>query len=378
MRIIETERIPIKLWLDDIEDGAVEQAKNVANLPFTYDHVAIMPDAHFGVGVSIGTVFASDSVIIPNAVGVDIGCGMCAARTPYKYIPIEQIKEIMGKIRELIPVGFEHRKEPGALDLLPKNQPDDPILNAEYKSSLTQLGTLGGGNHFIEIQKDSEGYIWVMIHSGSRNLGLKVAQYYNDIAEKQHHSEVNLAHLDLNTSYADSYIAAMNYCVEFALVNRKLMMFNAMHAFREVLGGFDTMDFHNIAHNYAVIEDHFGKSVYVHRKGATSAKQGQIGIIPGSQGTKSYIVCGKGNKDSFESCSHGAGRTLSRTAARNNLNLEEEIENLNKKGIVHAIRRKQDLDEAPSAYKDIDVVMRNQIDLVDIVKELTPVAVIKG
>jgi tRNA-splicing ligase RtcB (3'-phosphate/5'-hydroxy nucleic acid ligase) len=377
MRIIETERIPIKLWLEEIEDSAVEQAKNIANSPYSFHHTAIMPDSHFGFGVAIGTVFASKDVIIPNAVGVDIGCGMCALKTNITAITTEDLKKIMGRIRELVPVGFEHQKEAQPIDLMPEVTPDDPIIRAEYKSALTQIGTLGGGNHFIEIQAGTDGHLWIMIHSGSRNLGLKVANYYNGIAEKINPTTTELSYLMLDTPEADSYLKAMDYCVNFAFANRKLMMVNIVKAFNSIIP-IEELEFINISHNYAAREKHFNEDVFVHRKGATSARLGELGIIPGSQGTKSYIVRGKGSAESFNSCSHGAGRSLSRTAARNSLNLDEEIENLNRQGIIHAIRRKQDLDEAPSAYKDIDIVMSNQEDLVDTVVALKPLAVIKG
>jgi tRNA-splicing ligase RtcB len=377
MRSIESERIPIKLWLEEIEDSALEQAKNVANLPVSFHHIAIMPDCHFGHGVAIGTVFASEEAIIPNAVGVDIGCGMCALKTNLTEISTENLKKIMGHIRKLVPVGFEHHKETQAEELLPKNIPNCPVIKSEFKSALRQIGTLGGGNHFIEIQKGSDNHIWIMIHSGSRNLGLKVAGHYNNIAEKMHPSDTKLSWLDLNTDEANAYLASMDFCVSFALVNRNLMMSNIIRSFNLVCP-IEEFNLINIAHNYVHLEEHYGKNVYVHRKGATSAQKDEIGIIPGSQGTKSYIVKGRGNPESFNSCSHGAGRLLSRTAARNNLNLEKEIENLNAQGVIHSIRRTQDLDEAPSAYKDIDTVMSNQRDLTDIIVELKPLAVIKG
>ena len=260
------------------------------------------------------------------------------------------------------------------------------IVCRQYESALKQIGTLGGGNHFIEIQKGNDGFIWIMIHSGSRNIGYKVAYHYNKKAQEfndRWHSSVpknhGLAFFPIEDYTARIYIEEMNYCIEFALANRKLMMNRVINIFKEMISPdikFDKMI--NIAHNYARIENHFGKNVWVHRKGATSAKKGEIGIIPGSQGTKSYIVKGLGNLDSFMSCSHGAGRTMSRTKARNELNLEKEIKNLDKQGIVHSIRHKKDLDEAPSAYKDINLVMENQKDLVEILVELTPLAVIKG
>jgi tRNA-splicing ligase RtcB len=260
-----------------------------------------------------------------------------------------------------------------------------PIVKREYYSALKQLGTLGGGNHFIEIQKGDDGYIWIMIHSGSRNIGYKVANHYNKLAieiNKKWHTQVpekwELAFLPLESEEGQEYLREMQYCVDFALANRELMMSRIKLSIDEVVDGVIYEDLINIAHNYASLEHHFGENVMVHRKGATLAREGITGIIPGSQGTKSYIVAGKGNPESFMSCSHGAGRTMSRTKARNELNLEEEKRKLDEQGIIHAIRNKSDLDEASSAYKDIDVVMENQKDLVDILVELTPLAVIKG
>jgi len=403
-KVISTEKIPIKLWLDDIEDGALTQAKNLANLPFAFKHIAIMPDSHQGYGMPIGGVLATKKVIIPNAVGVDIGCGMCAVRTSLKSITQEEIKiifggskEYKGGIRSAIPVGFNHHSKKQDESLMPKidvitgynTKNEYPIIHQEYNSALKQLGTLGSGNHFIEIQKGSDGYIWIMIHSGSRNLGYKVARHYNEIAKKLNEKwftsipkSSDLAFLVLDSQEGHDYLKEMNYCVEFALANRKLMMNRIVRIIQEEYNFHtiqDTITWNiNIAHNYATIENHFGVNVMIHRKGATSAREGQIGIIPGSQGTKSYIVKGKGNSESFNSCSHGAGRTMSRTKARATLNLEEEIKKMDDKGILHSIRGKNNLDEASSAYKNIDTVMKNQKDLVDTIVELTPLGVIKG
>lgn len=387
-QVVSTERIPIKLWIDDMEEGAMEQAHNMANLPFAFRHVAIMPDSHQGYGMPIGGVLATKGVVIPNAVGVDIGCGMCAVKTSLKEIEPDTLKKIMSGIRKRVPVGFNHQKEKQSDTLMPDSSAilKGGIAEKQYHAALSQIGTLGGGNHFIEIQKGSDGHIWIMIHSGSRNIGLKVAEHYNRLAVKLNERwftnvplKWQLAFLPIETEEAKNYMAEMQFCVNFAYANRKLMMENIQSSFMETLSGaFSELEFVNIAHNYARWENHFNSNVLVHRKGATSAKTGETGIIPGSQGTKSYIVKGKGNPESFESCSHGAGRVLSRKKAQNKLNLENEIAKLNKKNIIHAIRNKKDLDEAPGAYKDIDVVMENQKDLVDIEVELTPLAVIKG
>ena len=396
MKVISTEKLPIKMWLEEIEDGAMAQIKNLANLPFTFKHIAIMPDSHQGYGMPIGGVLATKGVIIPNAVGVDIGCGMCAIKTSLTDIDTETLKKIMGEIRNAVPVGFKHHKQKQDEKLMPNSNVMCPVIEREYEKARQSLGTLGGGNHFIEIQKGSDGHIWIMIHSGSRNLGKQVADYYNKVAEKLNEKwfssvdkKQELAFLPLDSDEGKSYIREMNYCVDFALANRKLMMDNIKKIFEKETGcsfcsidGELNIDFTNeminIAHNYARMENHFGENVMVHRKGATLSTEDTIGIIPGSQGTKSYIVKGKGNAESFNSCSHGAGRKMGRNQAEKELNLEEEIKKLDDQKILHAIRGKKDLDEAPGAYKNIDVVMENQKDLVEILVELTPLGVIKG
>jgi tRNA-splicing ligase RtcB (3'-phosphate/5'-hydroxy nucleic acid ligase) len=387
-QVIGSEKIPIKLWLEDIENGAINQAKNMANLPFAFKHIAIMPDSHEGYGIPIGGVLATWGVVVPNAVGVDIGCGMCALKTNLEIISKDTLKKIMSGIREQVPLGFEHHKEKQDLALMPALEGivKNGIVERQFEAARKQIGTLGGGNHFIEIQKGSDGHIWIMIHSGSRNIGLKVAEHYNRVAQglnERWFSTVekskNLAYLPIETPEAKEYFKEMQYCVDFAFANRKLMMQRIKAVFADCFkGNFSEMEFVNIAHNYARWEQHFDMNVIVHRKGATSAREGETGIIPGSQGTKSYIVRGKGNADSFKSCSHGAGRLLSRKKALQTLDLEAEVAKMNANGIIHSIRNKSDLDEAPGAYKNIDAVMENQNDLVDILVKLKPMAVIKG
>ena len=388
-RIIDTERIPIKLWLDEIDDNTLFQVKNLANLPFAFKHIALMPDAHTGYGMPIGGVMAADNVVVPNAVGVDIGCGICAVKTDLKLNPDIQrrLKDIVRDIEERVPVGFKHHKRAQDETLMPKGYKfgSMEVVRSEYSSALRQLGTLGGGNHFIEIQKDKDDYIWIMIHSGSRNIGKQVADHYNKIAKKlnkQWNSPVlpkaDLAYLPFTTEEAHRYFEEMNYCVDFALANRKLMLKRVQEVMADYFPNIKFGEIINIAHNYAKWEKHFGKDVVVHRKGATSAHKGELGIIPGSQGTKSYIVEGLGNPESFSSCSHGAGRVMGRNEAIRRLSFEEEVRKLNKSGILHSIRTHRDLDEAPSAYKNIQQVMLDQEDLVKIVTELSPLAVIKG
>jgi tRNA-splicing ligase RtcB len=392
VKICEGSRVPVKSWCNNPEESALEQALNLASLPFVFKHVALMPDTHAGNGMPIGGVVALKNVVCPNMVGVDIGCGMSATRTGLKDISREALQKIKHEIQYRIPVGFKHNKQPQTWEGFDR-APDLYVIQAELESAKHQLGTLGGGNHFIEIQRGSDGYIWYMLHSGSRNFGLQIAKYYNNIAQKlceKWHSNLprtkkgnfDLAFLPVDTEEGKEYIEAMNYGLEFAKENRRKMSNQVEFSFSEVLGG----DFIsgpeirtiNIHHNYASVENHFGHNVWVHRKGATSAKEGEFGIIPGSQGSKSYIVCGKGNPESFMSCSHGAGRKLPRKKAIRELDLQEEIKKLNDLGVLHSVKTEKDLDESPSVYKDIDIVMEEQKDLVDIDVELTPLAVIKG
>ena len=383
----ENMKVPSYIWSKEgtIEEEALEQIKNASSLPFVFHHTALMPDCHVGYGAPIGGILATKGVIVPNFVGVDIGCGMCAVKTSLTEINTETLKRIMGEIRKQIPVGFEHQKEKQDENLMPETDAKLLIVSQEYNAPLKQIGTLGGGNHFIEIQKGSDGHIWIMIHSGSRNFGLKIAKYYNDLAielNEKWHSEVpknwELAFLPIDSAEGKAYIREMNYAVDFALANRKLMMDRIIDIFDSIKFGVNFEPMINIAHNYARMENHFGVNVMVHRKGATLATKDTIGIIPGSQGTKSYIVRGLGNPESFNSCSHGAGRKMGRKEAERTLNLEEEIKKLDDQGILHAIRGKGDLDEASGAYKDIDIVMKNQKDLVEVLVELQPLGVIKG
>jgi len=388
-RVVTTEKLPIKLWLDDIEAGAFEQARNLANLPFLFKHVAVMPDAHQGYGMPIGGVMAAEEVVIPNAVGVDIGCGMCAVKTSLAMLSTDKIKAVLSGIRKTVPLGFQHHKKKQDPSLMPTTEgrplSDFPIIAEEYNNALTQLGTLGGGNHFIEIQKGNDGHIWLMIHSGSRNLGFKVANHYNRLAidlNRRWGSKIpekwQLAFLPVDNAVGQKYLREMHYCVDFAYANRKLMMQRVKDALMAVVPGVTFDQIINIAHNYAALETHFHKNVMVHRKGATSAREGEIGIIPGSQGSPSYIVKGRGNTDSFQSCAHGAGRKMGRKQAQRQLNLAQEQQRLEDQGIIHAIRHVRDLDEAAGAYKNIDEVIENQIDLVEVIVELRPLAVIKG
>lgn len=383
--IIDTENLPIKLWLEQeqMDEGALEQARNLANLPFAFKHISIMPDTHQGYGMPIGAVLATQGAIIPNAVGVDIGCGMCSLRTSLTEIDNDELKEIIKLIRATIPVGFEQHAEAQDAAWMPPLQGDLPIVRQEYDKALYQIGTLGSGNHFIEIQRGSDGFIWIMIHSGSRNLGFTVANHYHAIAEQLNSAagediSTDLAYLPHTSEYFELYKNEMNYCLEFALANRTLMMERVKAAFVQVIPEVEFADFINKPHNFAAEEEHFGEMVMVHRKGATRARKDEWGMIPGSQGTRSFLVKGKGEAQSFQSCAHGAGRIMSRAQARKRLDVKTEVKGLKAQGILHAIRSRKDLDEAPGAYKDIDEVMSQQTDLVEVQIELQPLAVVKG
>ena len=383
-------KVPVKMWVDDLDEHGMAEVANLASLPFVYKHIALMPDAHGGKGMPIGGVLATKGVVVPNAVGVDIGCGMRAVKTDIRVadIPEEVLRKvIMRGIRKAIPLGRDHHKKAQDESLMPQGHDIErmTVVKRQYESALKQLGTLGGGNHFIELQKDEEGTLWVMIHSGSRNLGKQVGDYYNEKARKLNEmyysvvdSSTMLSFLPVGGQYFSDYWAEMLYCVDFARCNRALMMSRIKEA---ILTAFPEAHFEpelDVAHNYAAWEEHFGERVIVHRKGATRAGLGETGIIPGSQGTASYITEGLGNPQSFMSSSHGAGRRMSRTRAKAELSLAEEVARLEEKNIVHAIRSVDDLEEAAGAYKDIDVVMQNQADLVKIVTKLLPIAVVKG
>jgi len=453
----EKNKIPVFSWCPEIEESAMTQIDNLVKLPFAFHHVAIMLDCHCSkFGMPIGGVVALKGVVCPSMVGSDAGCGLCAVKTSLTELDKDTLKKIIGEIRRAIPVGFNKHKEYESYQsrLMPELSDDLKICNQEFNNACLSIGTLGGGNHFIEIQKGSDGHIWIMIHSGSRNLGKQVADHYNKIAKELNekwHSEVpkefDLAFLPIDSEEGKAYIREMNYCVEFALANRKLMMERIINIFNKQFNSvidecdrlekiyrdgcpkcgykllaisqypkcarcnweftdkkvldelkkrgeksveeyknlvykgtkrFKTEPMINIAHNYARMENHFGTNVMVHRKGATLATEDTIGIIPGSMGSNSYIVKGKGNPESFNSCSHGAGRCMGRGQAIKSLNLENEIKILEDQGIVHGIRTADDLDEATSSYKNIKDVMENQKDLVEILVELSPLGVIKG
>lgn len=401
-------RHPIKIWLEnkeDLEESCLEQAIHLANLPFIHKWVALMPDTHTGKGMAIGGVIATEDVIIPNAVGVDIGCGMIFTPTNIKLSDVKEImtgngsliQAIIGDILRNIPVGVNRHKtkQPSkVLDkaltemrLYEKNQELVPLIEDAYY----QVGTLGGGNHFIELQVDEEGYVGIMIHSGSRHLGKSICDYFHNIAtelNKQWHSEVpeeyRLAFLPVHTKEGKEYINWMKLALDYAYENRQKMMERSMEIVSKYVEKYAGISVEygetiNCHHNYAAQENHFGKNVWVHRKGATRVREGEIAVIPGAMGSYSYVVEGLGNRDSFCSSSHGAGRNYSRSGAMKAFSVEQVMVDLKEQGVILGKQKKNDVaEECRFAYKDIDMVMENQKDLVKPVKKLKTVGVVKG
>lgn len=391
---------PVKIWTDTIEDGARDQAINLANLPFTFKHVALMPDTHQGYGMPIGGVLATKDVIIPNAVGVDIGCGMsfCQTNIPVKLLHETKDKQdrslvkcMLDTIVRNVPVGFNKHKESQPWTGW-DTAPEIDIIQQNLTNASFSLGTLGGGNHFIELQEDTQGNLCIMLHSGSRNLGKQVCDHYNKIAEKLNEKwcsvvtkDQELAFLPIDSDEGQEYKRAMDFALDFARQNRHHMMekvksitFNLID---KHIGGISKAILNevNAHHNYAVYEHHFGENVIVHRKGAIRARKGDVGIIPGSMETPSYIVEGLGNPDSFDSASHGAGRTTSRKKAKAMFSVEDMIKRLDDKNIILQCKNKGDaVDECGLAYKDIDEVIENEKDLVKVTEKVTQIGVIKG
>jgi len=386
VHVVQTEPVPLKVWGEDIDEDALEQARHLARLPFAFHHVALMPDAHVGYGMPIGGVLAALGQVIPNAVGLDIGCGVRAWRTN---IPADEFldvrDQVLSDIQRSVPVGFEwHKSSQEHLTTLFDNVPDIEPLPREMEKAKKQVGSLGGGNHFIELQRDPDGVVWAMVHSGSRNVGKQVADYHNAAAKRvnaSQHSPVppewGLAHLAADSSEGSDYLEAMNWCLRFAKENRRLMQRAVQSALDRRFPGIEPDDHVDVHHNYAAPEEHFGEEVIVHRKGAVKA-EGRV-VVPGSMGTASYICRGLANPDAFRSCSHGAGRTMGRKQAMREILRDDVIHELREKDIRLFKAKKKDLaEEAPEAYKDIEDVMRWQADLVEPVVRLTPLGVVKG
>jgi len=388
MKTYKLGKLPIISWCKKPESGAINQAVDLANHKKVVHHVALMPDTHQGYGIPIGGSVAFKDCVCPSGVGFDIACGMMAAKLSVGAGDLNKqvLKDIVHDIKRGIPMGFNHQKDnkwkKEAQVLLDKHTGlDEEIVT--HEAIYGQLGSLGSGNHFIEFQKDENGEIWVMIHSGSRNLGHKIATKYNRIAKKLEGAGQypnNLAILPDTSDEGQEYLAHMNFCVDFSFKNRECMLEDVMdvisHHVNLAQNIRPAIELVNIHHNYANKETHFGEEVWVHRKGATSAKLGQLGVIPGSMGSASYMVEGLGNPDSFESCSHGAGRKMSRKEAKGILNTTDFERKMS--DIVSEDVNKNHLDESPDAYKDISVVMDEQKDLVKIIHEFTPIANMKG
>ncbi|MGB5823675.1 MAG: RtcB family protein [Proteocatella sp.] len=408
----EEQLIPIKVWLENInqlEDSCLQQANNLANLPFAHEFIALMPDTHSGYGMPIGGVLAADNVIVPNAVGVDIGCGMVFIQTN---IPAELLSNtntasgklvqlIIGEILRNIPTGSGHYPEKQECTAVekhaqilknPQNIELSRELLVELDNALFQVGTLGSGNHFIELQTNEDGFLGLMIHSGSRNVGYKICNYFNDKARLKNQEwkseiplEWDLAYLPVDNKWGKEYLMWMNFALDFAFENRERMMEKVVDTVcRQVARhcGFNDIKLSepiNCHHNYASNEEHYGKMVWVHRKGAIRAEEGEWGIIPGAMGGSSYIVKGRGNPESFCSCSHGAGRQLSRTEAKKKFGVEETIRDLKARGVFLGKIKKYDVgEESRFAYKDLDFVIANELDLIEPVYRLQTLAVVKG
>lgn len=395
IRVNSQSKKPIKIWATNLEAEAEKQAENLANLPFIANHVALMPDAHFGRGSTVGSVIATKGAIIPAAVGVDIGCGMRAVKLPFRIDEFggdERLRNLRHSIERAVPVGRDSNKVltdrvAGAFKSLGEisETAKERLRSGVLERSALQIGTLGGGNHFIEICNDTQGDAWLMLHSGSRNIGKSLAEIHISKAKdlmKQYFIDLpdpDLSYLAQNTPEFSEYLMDLMWAQQFAKHNRNEMVLQVIrqisfHFFNEErpLETSIKIDCH---HNYTAIENHFGNNLFITRKGAVSARQGELGIIPGSMGTRSFIVEGLGNQDSFCSCSHGAGRKMSRTKAKELFTVTD----LAQQTLGVECRKDADvIDEIPGAYKDIDEVMSNQSDLVKPIYELKQVLCIKG
>jgi len=392
--ITEGER-PVKVWTDDLDPGARAQLVNLSKLPFIHRHVAAMPDVHGGIGATIGSVIATHKAIIPAAVGVDIGCGMAAVRTSLTAEQLDErvLKKVFDQISRDVPVGRNQHKDERALtevarpfdaQLTAMTQKHPQLLKAfgRFSNWVNQMGTLGGGNHFIEVCLDESGQVWVMLHSGSRGIGNAIGHYFIELARRDMERwfiqlpDRDLAYFPEGSEHFDDYVAAVSWAQSYARENRDQMMTLVLAALARHLPAFaSTMTVVNCHHNYVEREHHFGENVWVTRKGAIRAREGDLGIIPGSMGARSYIVRGLGNPDSFCSCAHGAGRRMSRTAAERSFTVADLAAQT--EGVI-CRKDKGVLDEIPGAYKDIDQVMANQADLVEVVHTLKQVVCVKG
>lgn len=393
--VITKGRVPVKIYTDEVEPSAYQQLVNISQMPFIHSHIAAMPDVHCGKGATVGSVIPTKGAIIPAAVGVDIGCGMNAIRLSLtaEQLP-DNLRGLRSAIEREVPVGFNMHKYDAVSDSTIRSLSNGlsaiwekhPKLvrkqKKPYQTWVRQLATLGGGNHFIELCLDENNDVWVMLHSGSRGVGNAIGQYFIEMARRDMEKvQMNLPDRDLayfneGTSHFDDYIQAVDWAQNYAMVNRREMMKLVLGVLKKRLPAFKvTKEAINCHHNYVSEEYHFGESVFVTRKGAIRAGEGELGIIPGSMGAKSFIVRGKGNPSSFCSCSHGAGRVMSRGKAKRLFSTDDlEQQTMG----VECRIDKSVIDEIPSAYKDIDHVMQHQTDLVDVVHTLKQVICIKG
>ena len=387
--------VPVKIFTNDIDSDSIEQLKKMAQLQFIYSHIAVMPDVHVGKGATVGSVIPTKNAIIPAAVGVDIGCGMNAVRLNLKASQLpDNLAPLRHAIERKVPVGFELHKQvkAKASSIIPLEKRLQPIIqkhpglvrmlrkfDATWKK---QLGTLGGGNHFIELCLDENQDVWIMLHSGSRGLGNVIGTYFIELAKKEaqhrfgHVPDKDLSYFAEGSASFNDYVEAVEWAQNYAFENRREMMRLILEAIRPLLPPFQmTKEAINCHHNYVSRENHFGEDLLITRKGAIRAGQDELGIIPGSMGARSYIVKGKANPESFCSCSHGAGRKMSRNKAKLLFSQDDLIQQ------TQGIECRKDagvIDEIPSAYKDIDQVMANQSDLIEIVHTLKQILCIKG
>jgi tRNA-splicing ligase RtcB len=384
--------VPVRVYTDDVEAAARQQLVNISRLPIVHHHVAAMPDVHLGIGATVGSVIPTRQAIIPAAVGVDIGCGMMAARLSLtgNDFSEKELRKVFDRISRDVPVGFSQHASslPGAqrfrkdLARILDKHPGIDKRKGKKSSWAHQLGTLGGGNHFIEVCLDESNRAWAMLHSGSRGIGNAIGSYFIELAKKDAERDHlalpdrDLAYFPEGAHHFDDYVEAVGWAQDYARANREEMMDLVLEAMRRHLPAFDvTGAAVNCHHNYVQRESHFGEQVWLTRKGAIRAGEGELGIIPGSMGARSYIVRGKGAADSFHSCAHGAGRRMSRNAARKAFAVSDLAKQT--EGVV--CRKDQGvLDEIPGAYKDIDEVMANQSDLVEVVHTLKQVLCVKG
>ena len=388
-------RVPVKIWTDDVDEKSKEQLRNIACLPFVHHHVAAMPDVHLGIGATIGSVIATHKAIIPAAVGVDIGCGMVAARLSITANDMDEksLKKVFDQISRDVPVGRgQHpddrvlieavRPFEKGLKSLTHHHPQLLKAFGKFSKWANQMGTLGGGNHFIEVCLDESNQVWVMLHSGSRGIGNAMADYFIKLARQDmekwmiHLPDRDLAYFPEGSEHFDDYVEAVHWAQDYAMQNRQSMLELVLGALRRHLPPFHvTSEVVNCHHNYVAQEHHYRANVWVTRKGAIRAREGVLGIVPGSMGARSYIVRGKGNLESFCSSAHGAGRRMSRTAAEQQFTEHDLIRQT--EGVI-CRKDKGVIDEIPGAYKDIDVVMDNQSDLTEIVHTLKQVVCVKG